>query len=282
MKYFRVKFRLSPYIQDAADVLASCLADIGFDTFETVDECLMGYVQQSVFREEKVKDLTRNFLFSDIDIDFLAVEMPDEDWNQTWEEEGFEPVVIDDLVCIHDTRHADVPPCRYDILINPRMAFGTGTHPTTRQILNHIALEDLKGKRVIDAGCGTGVLGILAARREAQEVFAYDIDPWSVENTQINAILNNVNVLTAKEGDASVLPQDGRYDLLIANINRNILMADMPRFANALKADGQLLFSGFYETDIPLLCKRGESFGFGLRESSVLDGWAILLLERLG
>ena len=186
---------------------------------------------------------------------------------------------MDDLVCIHDTRHTDVPSCTYDIVINPRMAFGTGTHPTTRQILRQLCVMSLESKRIIDAGCGTGVLGLLCSMRGASEVFSYDIDEWSVENTRVNAELNHIYNIKVQEGDAAVLPQNGTYDLLIANINRNILLADMPRFAKALHQGGQLLLSGFYEKDAMSLIEKGRLLGFELERQNSEDGWAMLLLR---
>ena len=246
MKYYKVEFRVEPMSEEACDVLSALLAEAGFETFVPTDEGLTAYVQQSMYSEEAVRAITADFLMPDVSITFRCEEAPDEDWNETWEAEGFEPIVLDDLVCVHDTHHPAPARCEYDIIVNPRMAFGTGSHPTTQQILRQLCIMPLEGKRIIDAGCGTGVLGFLCSMRGASEVFAYDIDEWSVENTRINAELNGVSAIIIKEGDASVLPQEGDYDLLIANINRNILLADMPRFAKALRADGQLLMSGFY------------------------------------
>lgn len=281
MKYYEVKFNISPYSEDAGDVLSALLADIGFETFYPSTDGLTAYIQQSLFREEELRGIVEEFIFPAVSLSYHVEEAPDEDWNQTWENEGFAPIVIDDLLCVHDTKHTDVPPCRYDIIINPRMAFGTGTHPTTRQILHHLCSTPLQGKRIVDAGCGTGVLGILCALRGAQHIFSYDIDLWSVENTRINAQLNQVDNLTVREGNVSVLPQDSDYDLLVANINRNILLSDMPRFARALTADGRMLLSGFYEADAPMLIEKGKDLGFSPELQQSSDGWAMLLLRRL-
>ncbi|MDE5787123.1 MAG: 50S ribosomal protein L11 methyltransferase [Bacteroidaceae bacterium] len=281
MKYYEVKFSLSPYSEDAGDVLSALLADIGFETFSPSADGLTAYIQQSLFKEEELRGIVEEFIFPAVSVSYHVEEAPDEDWNQMWENEGFAPIVIDDLLCVHDTKHTDVPPCRYDIIINPRMAFGTGTHPTTRQILHHLCNTPLQGKRIVDAGCGTGVLGILCALRGAQHIFSYDIDSWSVENTRINAQLNQVESLTVREGDVSVLPQEGDYDLLVANINRNILLSDMPQFARALTSDGRMLLSGFYEADAPMLIEKGKDLGFSPELQQSADGWAMLLLRRL-
>lgn len=280
MKYYEVKFSVKPYSEDACDILSSLLADLGFETFIPIAQGITGYIQQTLFEESSLQQLCRDFILPGFSITYKTEEAPDEDWNQTWEKEGFEPIAIDHLVCVHDTRHTEVPLCQYDITINPRMAFGTGSHPTTQQILRQLCNMELQGKRIVDAGCGTGVLGFLSSMRGALHIFSYDIDEWSVENTRINAALNGVSNITITRGDASVLPQDQSYDLLIANINRNILLADMPRFATTLKAEAQLLLSGFYETDVPLLIEKGKEAGFRLVRQTISDGWAMLLLGR--
>ena len=280
MKYYEVTFCVSPYNEDACDILSALLADCGFETFVPPEQGITAYVQQAVFDESALKDTIEQYPLPDYTIRYEVSEAPDEDWNQAWEEEGFEPIILDDLVCVHDTKHTDVPACRYDIIINPRMAFGTGTHPTTQQILRQLCQMSLEGLRIIDAGCGTGVLGFLALKCGASEVFAYDIDEWSVENTKINAELNGLTNIVIKEGDASMLSQTADYDLLIANINRNILLGDMPRFAQALKTNAQLLLSGFYEADAPLLIEKGKELGFELEKQTCENGWAMLLLVR--
>lgn len=280
MKYFEVTFCVSPYSEDACDILSASLAESGFETFVPTEQGITAYVQQALFDESALKDAIEQYPLPDYTIRYEVNVAPDEDWNQAWEEEGFEPIVLDNLVCVHDTKHTEVPECRYDIIINPRLAFGTGTHPTTQQILRQLCAMKMEGLRVVDAGCGTGVLGLLCAMRGAKEVFAYDIDEWSAENTKINAELNGIQHIIIKEGDSSVLPQETDYDLLIANINRNILLGDMGRFAQALKTGGKLLLSGFYETDVPLLVEKGKELGFRLEKQSAQDGWAMLLLAK--
>ena len=280
MKYYKVEFRVEPRSEEACDVLSALLADEGFETFVPGEQGLTAYVQQQLYDEEAVRGIVDNFLMPDCNISFTCEAAPDEDWNETWEAEGFEPIVIDSLVCVHDTNHPAPKTCDYDIIVNPRMAFGTGTHPTTQQILRQLCSMDLEGLRVVDAGCGTGVLGFLCAKRGASEVFAYDIDEWSVSNTLVNAELNNIYNIKVCEGDSAVLPQDGEFDLLIANINRNILLGDMPRFANALREGGRLLLSGFYEADAQSLIDRAREFGLEPEKSSQQSSWALLLLIR--
>lgn len=279
MKYFQLDFHISPYREMIADILENMLGACGFEAFVPTADGFVGYVPQNAYNKEEVIRIVKDFRHS-YDIQYQVADAPDEDWNQQWEEEGFEPVAMDDLVCIHDERHKDVPPCKYDIIINPKMAFGTGSHATTRMILRHLCQMPMNGLKVIDAGCGTGVLGILASMCGANNVFAYDIDPWSVENTITNAKLNGIDNISVLEGDASILPQNQTYGLLIANINRNILLADMPRFAQALAKGGRLILSGFLIDDIALLSDRGKEFGLKINRKKQDDEWAMLEMVR--
>lgn len=280
MKYYKVDFSIRPCQETACDVLMSLLADIGFESFLPTDEGLVGYVQQTLFDEPALQGVTEGFILPGFVIEYKVSEAPDEDWNLRWEQDGFSPIVLGTELCVHDTRHTDVPACRYDITINPRMAFGTGTHPTTQQVLHQLLDMELEGLRVIDAGCGTGVLGLLASMRGASEVLSYDIDNWSVENTRVNAGLNGIGNLDVREGDASVLDEVRDFDLLVANINRNILLADLPRFVRALKPRAQMLLSGFYEADVPLLVEEAGTLGFCLLRQTVVEGWAMIVMVK--
>ena len=246
-----------------------------------------------------MQQAVQDFCLPDVVIDYVCTEAPDEDWNQVWEEEGFQPIYIplgegqEEAVVIHDVKHKDVPQARYDILITPRMAFGTGSHQTTRLVLRKLANMDLEGKRVIDAGTGTGILALMGIKRRAAHVFAYDIDEWSVENTRDNLLLNHIFNVGVKDvkgvkgvkdicvevvcGDSSVLEGQPQADLLIANINRNILLADLPRFGKAVRKGGNLILSGFYLSDVPILTEAAAQQGFSLLETESEGEWAMLL-----
>jgi len=281
MKYFEVVFKVVPYNEDANDVLSALLAEVGFEAFSPTEKGLKGYIQKSLWDEHAVQTVISDFPFPGISISMIVTEAADEDWNEQWETEGFEPVIVDSIVCVHDTKNVNIPRCQYDILINPRLAFGTGTHPTTRMILKHLTTLPLEGKRVIDAGCGTGVLGILAAKCGATEVLGYDIDEWSVDNSLVNYHLNSINNAFAVLGDSAVLCDKADFDLLIANINRNILMGDMKRFSATLKLENSiLLLSGFYTEDIPYLVNSANKCGFDLFSQHETDGWAMLEFRR--
>ena len=281
MKYYEVIFSIKPFLEAYSDVLSASLAEIGFESFIPTDMGLSAYIQQTVFEEEKLKSTIGEFPIDGIQINFEVKEAEYEDWNAVWEEEGFHPIVIDDSIVIHDVKHTDVPTLPYDIIISPKLAFGTGSHQTTRMILRELAKMDMKDKKVIDAGTGTGILSIMCIKRGASAVFAYDIDEWSVENTKDNLLLNGIhNQITIEEGDASVLSKTDNTDLLIANINRNILMNDLHVFCNKLKAGGQLLLSGFYTEDIPFLLDAAQKEGLSMIKKESDENWCMLLLKK--
>ena len=212
-------------------------------------------------------------------------EVPDQDWNQGWEDEGFEPIGVSDNLVIYDAKHTDMSMFAGDdgvmrIFIEARNAFGTGTHQTTRMILRRLLGMDLQGKSVLDCGCGTGILGIVALRLGADHVLGYDIDEWSSENAKHNAALNGVDNLDVLLGDASVLEGvEEKFDIVIANINRNILINDMSAFKSHLKQDGRLILSGFYDSDVPMLENSAKDNGMTL-VNVVADGeWACAMFE---
>ncbi|MBQ7527556.1 MAG: 50S ribosomal protein L11 methyltransferase [Bacteroidaceae bacterium] len=295
MKYFEVTCEIRPFSQDAADVLSAMLAEIGFESFSVGEDALLAYIQQSVWNEAEMQQVVQGFCLPGVSISYAVAEAPDEDWNQVWEEEGFQPVVVSEDIVVHDVKHSDVRPAAYDILITPRLAFGTGSHATTRLILRTLARLDLEGKHVIDAGTGTGILAIMAVKRGAASVFAYDIDEWSVENTKDNLLLNHLPPQDLKDlkdfkdlkvpcvvvacGDSSLLEGCEKADLLIANINRNILLQDLPRFVASLKPKGRMILSGFYLSDVPVLTEATVQHGFSLLQTESEGEWAMLLFE---
>lgn len=281
MKYYEVNFTLEPYMEAYADAFTASLAEIGFETFVPSGNGLQAYIQQTVFEEEELNKAIAEFPISDVRIRYEVAEAEYEDWNAIWEEEGFHPIVIDDTIVIHDVKHSDVPDLPYDITISPKLAFGTGSHQTTRMILRELAKLELIGKKVIDAGTGTGILSIMCIKRGASEVFAYDIDEWSVENTKDNLLLNGIhNQVRVELGDASMLNRTGNADLLIANINRNILLKDLKLFSEKLLTNGMLLLSGFYEEDEPLLQEAAQKEGLTMMKKEVEEGWCMLLLIK--
>ena len=288
MKYFEVDFTISPYSADASDVLAAMAGEAGFETFEETETGLKGYVQQNLFDVSELKTALEDFPFEDTTISYDIREAEDRDWNEQWEQEGFEPIVISENLIIHDGRHlpdtslfTSHSSLLTSIEIDAKLAFGTGTHETTRMICS--TLLDLKPEgRVLDCGTGTGILSICALKLGAQEAIGYDIDEWSVDNARHNAVINQVDDrFTSLLGDASILNKvEGTFDLVMANINRNILLNDMPQFVSKMNADATLILSGFYTDDCQILIEKAQTLGLTLQQQKEDQQWACLVLKR--
>ena len=284
MKYFEVDFQLSPLSQDACDILAALTADAGFESFEETQHGIRGYVQQPLLDRQALEDIVNNFPIMGTNIIYTINKAEDKDWNEQWEQEGFEPIIVgNNRLAIHDGRHLPSQPADISVEIDARLAFGTGTHETTQMICEWMLDMPMKGLRVMDAGCGTGILGIVALKLKASNVTSYDIDEWSSNNTRHNAVINRVDSqLSVYCGDASLLDsKTADYDLVLANINRNILLNDMPRFCQIMKQDAKLILSGFYTEDIPLLEARGKELGLTLTGAKNRDKWASIIMQRV-
>jgi len=288
MKYYKVDFTIQPCSQDARDILAAMAGDVGFETFEESEEGLTGYVQQALFNQEALEQTIEYFPIVDTRILYKVTEAEDKDWNEQWEQEGFDPIIIDDgKLVIHDGRHLpnsqrSTLNAQLSIEIDAHLAFGTGTHETTRMICATLLKEELKGKKLLDAGCGTGILGIAALKLGADSVTAYDIDEWSSDNTRHNAVINQVDDrMTILCGDATLLDDiDEHFDYVVANINRNILLQDMGRFLQVMAKDSKLILSGFYTEDIPLLEAKGQELGLTMERQREDNHWACITLHR--
>ena len=290
MKYFEVEFRISPYSDDASDLLAALAGEAGFETFESVPDGLKGYVQQSIFDEQVLKESLSDFPFEGVAITYDIREAEDRDWNEQWEQEGFEPIIISDgALVIHDGRHLPETEGEISIEIDAHLAFGTGTHETTRMICSKLLelatinfkLSTINSFRVLDCGTGTGILSICALKLGATEAVGYDIDEWSVDNARHNAVINHVDDrFTSLLGDASILNKvEGAFHLVLANINRNILLADMPQFRTKMAPGAMLILSGFYTADSPMLIDKAQTLGLTLHQQ-VSDGdWACLIFK---
>ena len=284
MKYFEVDFQLSPLSQDACDILAALTADAGFESFEETQHGIRGYVQQPLLDRQALEDIVNNFPIMGTNIIYTINKAEDKDWNEQWEQEGFEPIIVgNNRLAIHDGRHLPSQPADISVEIDARLAFGTGTHETTQMICEWMLDMPMKDLRVMDAGCGTGILGIVALKLKASHVTAYDIDEWSSDNTCHNAVINRVDSqLSVYCGDATLLDsKTADYDLVLANINRNILLNDMPRFCQIMKQDAKLILSGFYTEDIPLLEARGKELGLTLTGAKNRDKWASIIMQRV-
>ena len=292
MKYYEVDFTMQPCTQDAQDILSALAGEAGFETFEETATGLKGYVQQALFDEDTLQQVLEGFPFENVTLSYSIQEAEDKDWNEQWEQEGFEPISINlppskgkGNLIIHDGRHLpsdnNLQPSSIMIEIDAHLAFGTGTHETTRMICGILLDMQLDGLRVLDCGCGTGILGICALKVGAASVVGYDIDEWSADNTRHNAVINRVDDrLTALCGDANVLSGfSAEFNVVLANINRNILLNDMERFRNVMAPHAQLVLSGFYKNDCALLESKAQTLGLSLKATRSDGDWACLLFS---
>ena len=283
MKYFEVKFTLSPYSTDASDVLSAMAGEAGFESFEETADGLLGYVQQSLFSEDTLQEVLSDFPFESITVTYDIREAEDRDWNEQWENEGFEPIILPGLI-IHDGRHLpdnlSILNSKFLIEIDAKLAFGTGTHETTRMICAEL-MQLPSVARVLDCGTGTGILSICALKLGATEAVGYDIDEWSVDNARHNAVINRVDDrFTSLLGDATILNKvEGTFDLVLANINRNILLADMPAMRERMSPGATLILSGFYTADSPLLIEKAATLGLTLTKQKEDHDWACLVFS---
>jgi len=280
MNYYKVRFNCKPSSEDITDLLAAFLADVAFESFEPDDCGLTAYVRQSDFSTPSIDEIITDFPM-DTHISYDSELIESKNWNEEWEKHYFQPIVIAGECVVHSSFHKDVPKAKYDILIDPKMAFGTGHHATTSQMMRFILdIDNIEGKRVIDMGTGTGILAILCKMRGAGCVTGIEIDPGAFENAVENAALNNqaVNFIC---GDASKLEECESAEIFLANINRNVITADIARYAGKIKSGGLLILSGFYTQDIPVVMEAAAPCGLTLDKTSEEgDHWAAIRLRK--
>ncbi len=281
MKYFEVHFTVRPSNEVVRDVLSAVLAEAGFESFVETADGLDAYVQQRLFDAAALDAALADFPMKVEDISYDVEEAEDKDWNREWENNFFTPIVIDGRCAIHSTFHHDVPAAAYDIIINPQMAFGTGHHATTAMMVEEILDLHLSGRSVLDMGCGTSVLAILASKRGAGRLLAVDIDSWCVDNSRDNIKLNNVGNIEVAEGDAASLAGKGPFDVVLANINRNILLEDIPSYVAEMAPGAMLCMSGFYVEDVPSIRRAAEEQGLFYVHCREKDGWAMAAFRKL-
>ena len=287
MKYLISTFRIDgpdDLEQACKDLLANCMAEAGFESFEETRHGINGYVRKEVLDTDIMKRCIEEFPIHNVEISYEIEEVEDKDWNEEWERKGFDPIVVADQLIIYDAKRGELHPGissdHIEIGIDAVQAFGTGSHQTTRLVIGTMLTMNLYKKRVLDCGCGTGILGIAAAKMGARDIVGYDIDEWSVENTRHNAELNQVDNITVYHGDVAVLNHvSGLFDLVMANINRNTLLSDMGMFRNVMAPGATLILSGFFEEDIPLVIEKAGSLDFRLAEERREEHWGCLVFH---
>ena len=266
--YLEYNFKVTP-VQPASDILIAELGEVQFESFVETEDGVQAYIKKEDWYPNILDGLQilSNPLFS-IDYDYSEIEQ--ENWNATWES-NFNPIQVGDQCVVRAPFH-DKPEVDYDIVIEPKMSFGTGHHETTYMMLQHILDHDFKGKSVLDMGSGTGVLAILAAMKGAVAIDAIDIDNWCYLNAKENVERNNCSHINVYEGTADLLT-DQQYDIIIANINRNILLEDIPTYVKCLKKGGILFVSGFYKEDIPQISERCKEVGLKFEKNLEKNNW---------
>ena len=269
MDYSEIKLTITPVVPFAEIIMAE-LGDAGYDSFVETDTGLLAYIPKDQYDEAALKAVIASVEGCKITYELSTI--PDQDWNAEWEKEH-QPVMVEDFCWIYAPFHSPNPQAEYNILIEPKMSFGTAHHPTTYLMLKLLNSEPLAGKRVLDMGSGTGVLSIFAEKRGAAYVEAIDNDEWAYRNALENLENNNCRNIKALLGDAALLTPDKRFDVVVANINRNILLRDMPSYISVLAPGGTLLLSGFYEHDIPAIRAKAEASGLAFDHYESRQDW---------
>lgn len=278
MKYIEVQFICKPHSETVSDVLADSLSEIGFESFVESNDGLVAYIPENSYSKSKIDDVLSQFLL-EVKIDYQTKEIPDQNWNEEWEKNYFKPIIIDDRCIIHSSFHSIDKAYEYQIVIDPKMAFGTGHHQTTMLMMRNILSLNLQNKTVLDMGCGTAVLAILAEMRGAKKVTAIDIDEWAYNNALENIALNNMSAISVSCGGAELLGEE-TFDVILANINRNILLQDIAIYTQVLNEGGILMMSGFYEEDLPIILDKCQENGLKYLHFLEQNNWVSVVLVK--
>jgi len=278
MQYLKATFTFEQIEDYQQDLLIADLADLGFDTFEDHENGFIAFVIKENFDESALKEVLAEHA-EDFSAAYTLEDVPDENWNAEWEK-NFSPLIIDDVCYVRATFHEAQPSYPYEIVIDPKMAFGTGHHQTTTMVMQYILAADVKDKDILDMGCGTGILAILASKLGAKSLMAIDYDDICYESTLENAALNQVQNLKALCGSKEVIP-DAQYDLIFANINRNILLDQIQRYADVLKPGGKIFFSGFYlDPDLGMITAECAKYGIKYLDHKQNGDWVAAQFEK--
>ncbi|MCL2597808.1 MAG: 50S ribosomal protein L11 methyltransferase [Paludibacter sp.] len=251
MNYIEIIFSRKDKKSYLFDLLANELGKIDFESFSDDEQSFSAFIAEKKFDENKLKKLLTNFKFANFSNYEIRI-IENENWNEQWEQNYFQPIAVDDKYVIHSSFHKNIPQVKYDIIINPKMAFGTGHHPTTQLMMDFILETQIADKQILDMGCGTAILAIFAMKCGAKRCLAVDIDQWCVENAKENIMINNIANIEVLQGNVNIL-KNKYFDIIYANINRNILLSDIKIYSEHLNPSGQLFVSGFYTQDVEIL-----------------------------
>ncbi len=278
MQYIQVTFSLGNAADYHKDLLIDELAAIGYNTFEDTTDGFAAFIDLADYDESDLAEIADRYN-DEIACSYIVTEIAAENWNEEWEK-NFEPLIIDDQCYVRATFHQPQPKFKYEIVIDPKMAFGTGHHQTTTMMMQYILSADVSGKLILDMGCGTGILAILASKAGAGALVAIDNDEVCYQSTLENAALNNIGNLTAACGGKEAIPHLD-FDIILANINRNILLDQIADYAKVLKAGGSIFFSGFYESpDLDMIRSACKPFGINYTDHKKIDDWVAARFVR--
>ncbi|WP_299826141.1 50S ribosomal protein L11 methyltransferase [uncultured Pontibacter sp.] len=262
---------------DYADILTAELGELGFDAFVETEDGFSAYIDEDDFSEEALKEVFERYN-AFVQVAYTTQKIERQNWNEEWER-NFEPLFIGDQVSVRASFHEKPANAKYDIVINPKMSFGTGHHETTTLMIENQLTLDHQNKRVLDMGCGTGILAIMAGELGASEIVAVEIEDWTVENARENAALNGYGSIDVRLGGAETINGDKPYDLILANINRNVLLEDMPAYKAVLVPEGWLLLSGFYTEDLPIIQERASELELTYISHRVKNNWVSAIFK---
>lgn len=279
MNYLKLEVKIIPFEEWLRDVLTAQLTEIGFESFVETDGGFEGFIPETNFNEEEVSNIIGTFKGNHtFKIQNELIE--DKNWNEEWEKNYFKPLIVAEKCVVRAPFHTEYPVLDYEIVIEPNMAFGTGNHETTSMMLEAILENDMQNKTVLDMGCGTGILGILASMRGARKITAIDIDEWSFNGASENAQINHIENMDVKLGDASLLGNE-KYDVILANIHKNVLINDLPVYSKSLNKNGLLFISGFYVEDIPDLKNRATEVKLKETGFKSNNNWAVSVFKKI-
>lgn len=279
MDYIKSIFKVSSNEDFVKDVLSAELAEIGYESFETETDNLIAYCPINQFDKENVLNLLQEFPF-ETSISVAHEEMKAQNWNEEWEKNFFSPIIVENRCVIHSSFHTEIPQLEYNILIDPRMSFGTGHHSTTSLMIASMLEMNMQNKNMLDMGCGTAVLAILAKKMGAKSVVGIDIDEWAYENALDNIQLNDCQEIDIRMGGVEQLTENDSFDVIFANINRNILLNDMEKYVKVLTTNGHLFMSGFYENDIEMIRQKAETLGLQFVSYKEKSTWVAVQFEK--
>jgi ribosomal protein L11 methyltransferase len=259
MDYNKLTINITPLEEWLRDVLIAQLGEIGFESFLETETGVEAFIPTVNYHEDNLFEVIKSFE-EDFTFEVHMEVIKSRNWNEVWEKNYFKPLVIKNECVIRAPFHTEFPKAKYEIIIEPNMAFGTGNHETTSMMVETILENDMENKTVLDMGCGTGILGILASMKGATKVTAIDIDEWSFTGANENALLNNIENMVVKQGDAGLLGSE-KFDIIFANIHKNVLINDLPAYYKVLETGGLLILSGFYTEDIQDIKNKAENLG---------------------